>query len=286
MQFEFNHNLNYRISTSKCSQTSISVMKFPGGEVGVNINAGSNSQAKEVKRVQLTARIRSSDDLMAMFLATDAIRREFSNAKVHLFMPYVPYARQDRVCNPGEALSIKVLAQLVNSQDYETVTILDPHSSVTPALIERVIVVDQYELFANVKLDWSETIIIAPDAGASKKTEDFAKRVGARGVLQFNKKREMSTGKILGIEPIGELDCGGKYMVLDDILDGGRTFIELAKVFDSTHAQLDIMVTHGIFSQGVEVITRVYDKVYTTDSLCEGWRASGNLIVKEFKPTF
>lgn len=284
---DFNENLFYSLNGLTDQRTSISTMTFPGGEVGVNINTGSldawNPQAANVKYIDLFAKIQNSDQLMAMFLATDALRRVYPYAKIDLTIPYFPYARQDRVCNAGEALSVKVVATLINAMNYASVTVVDPHSPVLVAALDNVFVVEQARAFKDIKQEWDKWTIVAPDAGAAKKTEEFAKLVGAKDVLYFTKSRELSTGRITGMKMLNPeiLNGSNKLLVLDDICDGGRTFVELYQAFDNpTHInydRLELAVTHGIFSKGVTVLTSVYDHVYTTDTLPQ--KASSKLTV-------
>ena len=267
---EFNEKLYYCLNGLRSQRVSIATMKFPGGEVGVNINSGGldwkHGFLHGVENIDLIAKIQNSDDLMAMFLATDALRRVYPLARIDLLIPYFPYARQDRVCNAGEALSVKVMATLINAQHYASVTVVDPHSPVLVAAVDRCYVVDQYDAFQGIKQDWHNWTIVAPDMGAMKKCEDFAKRVGAKAVVGFNKKRELSTGKIVGMQALFDIDPDEQYLVLDDICDGGRTFVELVGHMHCV-GTIELAVTHGIFSKGVEVLTDHFDHVYTTDSL-------------------
>ena len=200
-----------------------------------------------------------------------------------LFIPYFPYARQDRVCNSGEALSVQVMGKLINAQGYHSVIVVDPHSAVTPAVIDRCLVWDQIDVFHDIKSDWSEWTIVAPDQGALKKTEDFAKRLGAAGVISCTKHRELATGKITGMYVNGPGDMSTlNLFVLDDICDGGRTFIELAKVLntDVRHkpAKLELAITHGIFSQGVGVLTDFFDQIHTSNSLPQTAHSKLNVV--------
>lgn len=261
---DFNENLWYVVNGTK---VSVSTMVFPGGEVGVNINAGPVNE--DVGYLKLVAKIQNSDQLMAMFLATDALRRVYPFAEISLFVPYFPYARQDRVCNAGEALSVKVVAQLINSQNYAVVTVVDPHSPVLVAALDRCQVIEQHTVFMKAKPSFYDTVIVAPDAGAVKKAEQFCKLVGAAGVVYANKQRNLKTGEITHLELMGGLDLYKREVfVLDDICDGGRTFIELAKVLlMQDPARMELAVTHGIFSKGIEVLTDYYDDIYTTNSL-------------------
>lgn len=281
---EFNQNLYYSLDGKVNQKYSVSVMKFPGGEVGVNINSGSKSwqdgAADSVRSVELVAKIQNSDHLMAMFLATDAIRRVYTKAKVSLVIPYFPYARQDRVCNDGEAFSVKVVAMLINAQDYESVTTVDPHSTVLIAALDKCKVVSQYDLFAKIKQDWHNWTIVAPDMGAMKKCEEFAKLVGTKAVVGFSKTRDLASGKITGMTALFEVDANEQYLVLDDICDGGRTFIELVELM-SRAGHLELVVSHGIFSKGVDVLTSRFDRVYTSNSLPQS--VNEKLCVVEYK---
>lgn len=275
--------INYRIEHRT---TQVRQWKFPGGEVGVDINIGSADPSIEQCVVIVNAQIQNSDDMMALLMVNDALRRHFLFAKFALNLAYVPYARQDRVCNPGEALSIKVIGDLINSMKFDIVEVADPHSAVLASVIDRMTVVDQFEIFGYAK-NFAESIIIAPDTGARKKVEEFARKVGARGVLCFDKTREMSTGKITGIVPLGNILMNQDYIVLDDICDGGRTFIELADAMDSSMnsgigGKLELMVTHGIFSKGIDILTEKYDHIYTTNSFRSDLEDQQLTIVKKF----
>lgn len=263
MTDHFNEDLFHTTDLAPRARISTRQFLFPGGEVGINVNVMEPNY--DVRVVELNARVSSSDKLMGVFMATDALERIYPCAAIHLRLPYIPYARQDRVCNAGEALSIKAVARLINAQNYATVSVVDPHSPVSVALIDRVQVKDQFEVFGRLKQDWHNWTIVAPDMGASKKVEDFAKRVGAGAVICFNKTRELATGKITGMNCLDVIDPKGKFLVLDDICDGGRTFIELAQHFQSG-IHVELAVTHGIFSKGVDCVAQEFDMVHTTNS--------------------
>jgi ribose-phosphate pyrophosphokinase len=236
----------------------VNVTKFPGGEVGVNINGN----FRESQRAFIIAHLTCSDDVMALLLTVDAIRQQKPNITLLLQLAYVPYARQDRVCNPGEALSIRVFANLINSLNFSEVLIFDPHSDVTPALIKNSTVVSAGDIFGHI--NFGGKWIVAPDAGAAKRCEAFAKRVGAEGVIQCVKHRETTTGKLSGFRALDDVE-GKRLVVVDDILDGGRTFIGLSAVLEGAQSK-ELVVTHGIFSAGVEELVKHYDKIYTTNS--------------------
>lgn len=271
--------ITYTTDLLKGINIQVDQKEYKDGAVGININPMPNANNSVTNSVSVTARINTPADQMALFFATDALRRKYPLAKFFLNMYYLPYARQDRVCNEGESHNLKVFCQMVNNLKYDLVQVADPHSSVATALLDNVVVIDQYEIFRKIKPSFREWIIVAPDNGATKKCEEFAKKVGAAGVITFSKTREMSTGEITSLKPNQEISPNGNYLVLDDLCDGGRTFIELAKYFSKTDCRLELAITHGIFSYGVEIVASEFDHVYTTDSFRNDLESSKDFTV-------
>lgn len=247
---------------------NVTQWKFPGGEVGVNINPVRSLEnwGHPVQHdVTILAQLQNSDDVMALLMTVDAIRRTYKVGYFKLRMAYVPYGRQDRVCNDGEALSISVFAQLINSCNFDEVEIIDPHSEAQTAAIHNSRVRNVEDLLKFVRLDLSDTYIVAPDAGAYKKAHKVAAASGARGVITAHKVRNLSDGKIQSVT-LDQDVTGKKLMVVDDICDGGGTFIMLREALGDAPESVYLWVTHGIFSKGFESLTDIYDRVYTTNS--------------------
>ncbi|USH04356.1 ribose-phosphate diphosphokinase [Grimontia kaedaensis] len=243
---------------------------FSGGEEQVRVDV---EQLENAARILIKARIQSSSDLMKLLMTTDAIKRAtFDAVPIELTLPYFPYARQDRVCVEGEALGAAVMASLINQQGFAKVTLWDVHSDVSTALVERVNNVSQAEIFTKCEalvelMNSDEVILVSPDAGASKKTQKLAEIFDGRpSVIQAQKVRDLKTGEIVKTVIEGNVE-GKSVLIADDICDGGRTFIELAKVLKSAGAdKVSLFVTHGIFSNGMAVFDGFIDEVYTTDS--------------------
>lgn len=239
------------------------VLTFSGGEEHIRLQ---QKRARGTGVFHITADLRSSADIMRLFLLTDAVRQQYSsNVPITLVCPYVPYARQDRACAVGEALSLRVMCNLLNSQGYESITVWDPHSDVAPALLHHVRVVSQEELVMRY-LDRQPVeqrpkyAVVAPDAGATKKAFALAQRLKVPFVQGF-KHRDVTTGNITGvtIEPV-ELPAQTALLVVDDICDGGRTFIELGKVLTDVYPRCTnhLYITHGIFTQGLAPLLEHY----------------------------
>lgn len=256
-------------NTQPGTTTHVSISTFKGGEVNVNINIGSDEPDNTVTRVVVDAFMTEPHHPMALMLTMEALRRQFPCAQFALYLPYIPYARQDRVCNPGESHALKVFGQLINSLKFQQVIVIDPHSDVAAGVIDNLAPYTQVDIFEDIH-NFSEWWIVAPDLGALKKAEKFAKHVGARGVIACMKTRNPLTGEITGQSVMGATEdelSNQKLLVLDDICDGGRTFVGVhALLNDFAPERLELAVTHGIFSYGTTVVTDLYDMVHTTNS--------------------
>lgn len=241
---------------------------FPGGEVHVCLDIDTIYRIGEAKEIFISAdRISSSDEVMKLLLVTDAIRNCSNTTPINLTMNYVPYGRQDRVCVPGESLSIKVFSNLINSQNYKEVLILDPHSDVTPALINNCSVLNNhYRVYMTLRDISGDVTIISPDAGANKKTKDLVKSLYNYNekvdLVKCDKTRDLKTGKISGFEVYADDLEGKTCVIVDDICDGGGTFLGLAKELQAKNAgDLHLIVSHGIFSKGLDELNKYFKTI-------------------------
>lgn len=236
-------------------------IQFPSGETHVRL-----------KRLNLAANVTLSYraphiDLMKLAMATDVVRR--NGCKVRLSIPYFPFARQDRIAVGGDSLSVKVFANFINFLNFESVYIVDPHSYVTPALIDRVVVNPQHLIAQNAfgKFCDPNTQIVAPDRGSISKALELTKNIGAN-LIEADKRRDPKTGALNGFTLLKGSPSGTPCLVVDDICDAGGTFIGLGSVLrDRGATSLGLFVTHGLFTKGIDSLLDIYDYIITTDSL-------------------
>ena len=250
--------------------------KFPGGELHLTsswVGSGCHILSDHENEQRVYCRINSSDDFMKLALFTNAYK-SLGYKLPPLVLPYIPYARQDRIPTPGEALSIKVFAQLLNTLGYPKVYVLDPHSDVSTALIDNVCVIPQWNIWGvelirlNAENELDKFDLISPDAGALKKIyklQEFVMESRCNNIRVGMKHRDTETGQITGTSVDGE-PKNKVGVVVDDICDGGRTFVELAKVIRKDYDKLILCITHGIFSKGFDELYELYDEIHTTNS--------------------
>ena len=258
-------NLRYKIS------------KFPDGQQSINLEF-----IHLEDEVKISSRLNSFKDLEVILCATAALRN-IGVKTIHLYVPYFLGARSDRQFEDGGINYLKdVITPIINSQDYETVTIVDAHSDVLEACIHNYRKIDNIGLVKFALTDIDNTngareklILVSPDAGALKKMYHVSEHFGIDKMVIANKHRDIKTGKITHTEVPGlTQEPGSKnFVIIDDICDGGRTFLEIAKTIrkereDSVfNDKIYLVVTHGIFSAGFLELRNWIDGIYCTNSV-------------------
>lgn len=223
----------------------------------------------------ITQRFNSSNDIMDIILANDAARR-MGFKDIELLLPYFPAARQDRVCNVGEPLTVRIFADLINGCNFSKVTILCPHSEVVGALLNNVEILDELpyvdQVIAETKSGHHYNIV-CPDAGAGKRVGKITQHLATQnGFIEFNlirceKVRDVKDGSLK--EFIVQADDLGGYptLICDDIVALGGTFIGLGEVLKAKNCgKLMLFTAHADCIEGVDKMGQYFDMFYTTNS--------------------
>lgn len=255
---------------------------------GPDINRGLESARfnKEKVVIDFTARLVNSYDCFSLFIAIDFLKNAAKDAEIRLILPYIPFARQDRWTTPADAFPLKTFARILNSYNLKEVVTVDAHSDVSTALIDNITNYDNYYvlnsalLLTGYEFDHTQKKnkiwIVAPDVGASKKIFKLVEKYNAENdnridlnrIVVASKDRDPATGRLSNANvPIQ--DFGGEpVIVVDDLCDGGGTFLNLAKVLKTRNTgPLTLAVTHGLFTKGIEIILDDFEKIVTTNSV-------------------
>ncbi len=247
--------------------TKDSYFTFSAGEPHLKVPQEAIFMASVERSFCLACSDYSMNGLMAVCEYADVLRRN-GVGDIHLTYPYLPFSRQDRVIDGLEPFSLKLFAEIVNAQRFASVAILDPHSDVAPALLDNCYVVPQWDIARRVIpqgwFDDPETLFVSPDAGAYKKV---AKLISDDSRIVTGVKVRGEGGKILHTDVFSPTDIHGRpCLIIDDICDGGRTFVALAECLLKKGAKsVALYVTHGIFSKGFDEL-QCLSAIYTTNS--------------------
>lgn len=166
----------------------------------------------------------------------------------HLIMPFLPYGRQDKLISNNTTFARQVIMDVLKPHFF-TMSTYDAHSKCDGVASLPVDIAIDFAL-DNSKADY----IVFPDKGAYNRkypTHDYP-------VLVLDKKRNQQTGEIEGLEFADIYFDNFKNksaLIIDDLCDGGRTFIEAAKLLKSENFnKVYLYTTHGIYSKGTKVI--------------------------------
>ncbi len=239
----------------------IKISNFPDGQIGANCIF----TPQPGERYLIASSITSYDDLITIIAANDALIQSGANW-VGLYCPYLLGARGDKRFAPAESFNLKIITDILNSASFDKIWLLDVHSDVAPALLKNSINIPPTELITSwVKchVGFDDAVIISPDAGAYKK---LSKLNLPCPMIAANKNRNHLTGEIT--TEIHTSIVGKNCVIVDDICDGGRTFIQLGERLKELGAStVTLVVTHGIFSNGFDLAN--IDRIITTNSYRE-----------------
>lgn len=241
---------------------------FSGGEISVTLPPDIREE-----RVKLVWKPEDPQSIIHLMMTVNALQ-EAGIKDIDLDVLYLPYARQDRVCHTGEAFGLKVICKILNNLEVSTLRLWDVHNhDATQEYLNSWVwhweandVFIRHHIFQD--FDMSNLILCAPDKGARDRVDLIVKTFDLGTPVYLDKTRNPETG---AIESVGISDKarapayveGYNVMVIDDICDGGATFIKAAIALRAAKAaNLYLYVTHGIFRHGLEDLLQYYSHIY------------------------
>lgn len=271
-------------NSDKSNEIQFESFFFNGGEPHIKLDI---SKFESREDIIVTSRLTSMNDLGILMVASEALFQSDCFRIVNLFIPYFPGARQDRRMIKGEPLTVKIFAEIINEMNYDLVTTFDNHSEVSTALINNCENLDNHHFILKCldEIEFkSDFYLVSPDSGANKKIKDLGIYLYESyqfNIIKCDKTRNVSDGKITGFEVYKEDLKGKDCVIVDDICDGGATFIGLAQELKKKNCgDLYLIVSHGIFSKGFYKLLEYFKKIYTTDSWYNG---ESNEVIKIIK---
>ncbi|SBS28147.1 Ribose-phosphate pyrophosphokinase [Marinomonas spartinae] len=262
--------MSIRVIANQHEVLDVTFLTFSGGERHVQLPGTSQST---VRQIDLSARLQSATDIMDLLLLVNALRHKFgADMVINITLPYLPYARQDRVCAEGQAFSLDVFAGLLNSMEFSNITVWDCHSQVGINLTRAKNITPEKIIAASpalvTLLQSANSVLVCPDNGAKARCSAIKAFFDLPSMIQCTKQRDPSTGKITQTTVDVDSLVGKTAIITDDICDGGFTFIKIAEQLKAKGAEKIVLyVTHGIFSKGVEVFDGLIDDIYTSNSI-------------------
>lgn len=231
-----------------------------------------------IRKYEIVWHYENDGELLQVLQTAELVASKGGHNGVGLVMPFLPYGRQDKDVSNDTTFGLSTLFRVLKTFPFTYIKTFDAHSLkyFDPDLRRYSLPVDIYiqEAMVNSGCD----LVCFPDSGATKRGYNLNWQFPFTGFTEatipsFNldKKRNQSTGVIEGLVCSLPLNLSDKtILICDDLADGGRTFIEAAKLlYEMGASHVDLYVTHGIFSKGISLLTEIgkLRNIYTTDSI-------------------
>jgi len=187
-----------------------------------------------------------NDNLMELLLYLDAFRRA-SAKSVTAVIPYFPYARQDRMARGREAISARVVADLLESQGTARIICVDIHNRATQGFFK--IPVDPLTaipLLADYfrQPEFANAAIVSPDVGRAGMAGRYAERLNLPLVVM--QKRRMSFSHTETTHVVGNIK-GHRPIIIDDLMAGGSVLRQIDALYDrGAEGKACFAITHPV----------------------------------------
>ena len=217
----------------------------------------------------------SDEEMADLFFLVKHLREKSEMSRLILEMPYCPHARMDRCKENEECFTLKYFCEFINSLHFNQVKIYDPHSNVTPALLNNARVKKPVREIQYLLHTYPEATLFFTDEGAQKRYKDI---IGDTYFAFGVKEREWSTQKINSLQVLGakHMIAGHDIIIVDDIISRGSTLYLASKQLKemgcnniyvwASHCENTVLQPH-INGQSLMDIPNLITKVYTTNSI-------------------
>lgn len=259
----------------------VEINKFPDGTPRINLNANELG-AYFSNGIEIDWKYENDDEMFYLLLIKRHLEEHLpSDTDVELFLLYVPNARMDRTKNTDEVFTLKYFCDFINSLGFSNVYVLDPHSDVSVALLNRCVALtpEKYirDVFHGLEVT-NNVVLYFPDSGAAKRYSELFPDIP---YCYGEKKRSWKTGKILGLDVrTNGIDLSEKtILMIDDIISYGGSFFYSAeelkkynpyKIYAyATHTENSVLDKEkGTLIKALE--NNTVERLFTTNSLFTG----------------
>jgi ribose-phosphate pyrophosphokinase len=190
--------------------------------------------------------------IIQLFMIIHKCKRD-NASKITVIIPYMAYARQDKIFLEGEIISISLLAELIQNCGTTEIITVDIHNeqslsyfSITIKNISAIPILAEH-LKNNKIIDIEKSIIVSPDEGGKKRAEKVAELLKLQ-ILCLKKKRDRKTGLVSVEENLGLVVEGRDAILIDDMISTGGSIVKACQVLKKHKIRnIIVLCTHAIF---------------------------------------
>lgn len=243
------------------------IKRFSDGELFVKIQE--TVRGNDVFFIQPTSSP-VNESIMELLIAVDAFKRASANS-INVVIPYFGYGRQDRKAHGREAITAKLIADLIETSGATRAITMDLHTGQLQGFFN--IQIDHLhalpvfvEYFKNKKLH--NPVIVSPDSGGVERARHLAKKLNDAPIAIIDKRR-VDHNKAEVYNLIGDVK-DRDVIVIDDMIDTGGTICAGAEMLKNNRAnKIFACATHAVFSGSAydKLSHSVFDEIVVTDTI-------------------
>ena len=187
-----------------------------------------------------------NDNLVELLLYLDAFRRASAHS-VSVLLPYFPYARQERMAKGREAISARVVANMIEMQGAKRVVYVDIHNRAIQGFFN--IPVDPLSalpLLANYfrTPEFANAAIVSPDVGRASMAGKYAELLNLPLVVMHKRRTSFTTTETTHV--VGDIE-GRRPIIIDDVMAGGSVLKQVDALYEAGAAgKACFAVTHPV----------------------------------------
>ena len=247
-----------------CELGNVKLQQFSDGEIQASYEE--TVRGKEVYIIQPTY---SSDSIMELMIMLDAAKRA-SASKITAVLPYYGYARQDRKDRPRVAIGAKLVAKMLAAAGANRIMTMDLHADQIQGFFSFPI---DHMFASSVFLPYLEAqnidklTIVAPDTGATKRANNYAKYLNADLAICY--KQRKVANEVSEMTLIGEVK-GRNVIIMDDMIDTAGTMCKAAQMIaDQGALSVSAMCSHAVLSGPAyeRISESILKELIVTDSI-------------------
>jgi ribose-phosphate pyrophosphokinase len=240
-------------------------------------------EKNSTEEININFKYENDSDITGLIITKKYIDDIAPDAEVNLTMKYIPYSRMDRYIE-GYMFTLKYFAQIINDLNFNNIFVLDPHSSVSTAVINKVREIPIQPYIDRIIRDNNIDYVFYPDNGAYKKYPEKIKLPESIEYFYGNKKRNLKTGYIEKYELVNAPELRDKnVLIIDDLCSKGMTFFLSGKEIKNRGAKnVYLYVSHleESIKQGKLLNTDIIEKIYTSDSMLADYEDSKICLIR------